>query len=106
MKGQILQTNEDNYVKLAQQASFTDASGQLWTDQQDSVLVGDVRDAMAKGGSGWDPATKTFDRRRHNAINSRDDYTKSSDGLGQDVLNLKRQNATAKADDSYSGKKK
>ena len=65
-----------------------------------------IRDAEAKGGSGWDPATKTFDRKRHNHITSRNDYTKSAEGLGQNVRDAKRANAINKANDQFSGQKK
>lgn len=104
MKGVILKNNEDDYIQKARLTDFTDAAGVHRTDKQDAELVSLIQDAMEKGGSGWDPASKTYARGRKNNITSRDDYTKTSEGLGQDIRDARRANAKAKADDLYSGK--
>ena len=103
MKGQILQSNENNYINLARNATFVAADGNTYNDQQDIELVSLIRDAEAKGGSGWNGTS--YSSKTHGRITSRDDYKKSSEGLGQDIRESKRENMVNTANDSYSGKK-
>ena len=91
MKGTILKNNEDSYIRQVTAGTQTDVE-----------LTSLIQDAYAKGGSGWDGST--YSRGRKGAITSRDDYTKTSEGLGQDIRDARRANAKAKADDLYSGK--
>lgn len=91
MKGTILKNNEDSYIRQITAGN-----------KPDDELLSLIEDAYAKGGSGWDGST--YSRGRKGAITSRDDYTKTSEGLGQDIRDARRANAQAKADDLYSGK--
>ena len=91
MKGTILKNNENSYISQV-------TSGH----QSDAELMSLIQDAYAKGGSGWDGST--YSRDRKGTITTRDDYTKTSEGLGQDIRDARRANAKAKADDLYSGK--
>ena len=98
MAGDILKSNEDNYIV----ENTTTGSAHY---QSDKELISLISDAMAKGGSGWDPVTQTFDASRKNEITSRDAYKKSSEGLGQDIRDSKRDNMINKANDIHSGNK-
>ena len=91
MKGAILKNNEDSYIK--------EVTAERQTDVELTSLI---QDAYEKGGSGWDGST--YSRGRKGRIKTRDDYTKTSEGLGQDIRDARRANAKAKADDLYSGK--
>lgn len=92
MKGTILKNNENSYItEVVVNKSQTDVE-----------LTSLIQDAEAKGGSGWDGST--YSRGRKGDIKTRDDYTKTSEGLGQDIRDARRANAKAKADDLYSGK--
>ncbi len=106
MKGQILQSNEDNYIKLARNKTFEAEDGTSYTDQQDLELVSLIEDARTKGGSGWDASRKVFDRTKHGDITSRDDYKKSSEGVGQQMREARRRNTVNKANDQHSKDKK
>lgn len=94
MSGRILTNNENSYIDAVTSGT-----------QSDAELMSLIRDAEMKGGSGWDPATGTYDRNNHNRITSRDDYKKTSEGIGQDVRDAQRDNVINKANDSYSDKK-
>lgn len=94
MKGTILKNNEDDYIKQI----LTAGNG-----HDDAELVSLITDAEAKGGSGWNGTS--YSRDRHGRVASRDDYTKTSEGIGQDIRDRKRENAKAKADDMFAGKK-
>ena len=96
MKGTILKNNENDYIKQITTPG---------SKHKDAELQSLIDDAMAKGGSGWDAIHETYSRERHEKITTRDDYTKTSEGLGQEIRDRKRANAKAKADDMFAGKK-
>ena len=103
MKGNILKNNEDDYIQKARADTTVTTAGRTYNVGQDKELVSLINDAMAKGGSGWNGTT--YSERTHNPIASRDDYTKTSEGLGQDIRDRTRANVVNKANDRYSGKK-
>ena len=87
-KGSLLQNNEDDYIKKAVHATFTDEAGHVQTDQQDEVLVGLIADATAKGAT----------------ISGRKSVTKEGiDELEITIKEKERQNVIAKANDTHSG---
>lgn len=91
-QGMILASNEDDYIRQV-------TSG----NQSDSELMSLIHDAELKGGSGLD-SNGNFDVNNHNKITSRKDYKSTSEGLGQDIRNKRRQNVINKANDRFSGK--
>lgn len=94
MAGNITKENEDSYIVEV-------TAGR----KDDAELLSLIEDAMQKGGSGWDEVTQTYSHDRHNPITKRNDYTKTSEGLGQGIREAKRRNAKAEADDRFSNKK-
>lgn len=97
-KGFLLKNNEDSYIREI-------VSGN--NGHTDVELTSLIQDAQAKGGAYlYDNATNSYrPNTSGGVINSRDSYTKTSEGIGQEVRDAKRANSKAKADDMYAGKK-
>ena len=93
MKGNVLKYNEDDYIQKVTSGT-----------QKDDELLDLIKDAKRKGGSGWNGSD--FDASRNNNITSRDDYKKSSEGLGQRMREARRRNTVNKANDQHSKDKK
>ena len=102
MKGQILQSNEDDYIKQVTAGA-----------QSDMELMSLIKDAEQKGAAGSkyneikdENGNVIYTRGTPGKITSRNDYTKVKDKMAQEARELNRQNVINKANDRYSGGKK
>lgn len=97
-KGYLLKNNEDSYIREIVNGT---------NGHTDVELTSLIQDAQAKGGAYlYDSVTNSYlSNTSGGVINSRDSYTKTSEGIGQEIRDAKRANSKAKADDMYAGKK-